>query len=182
MPRLVLFVIVGVQFISACGEKELIPVPLSEQIIGVWEIVTIDGKTFEEFFAEELGDEEDIEANATKIEFVFVENNTVFLDIGMEFVFTIDAVSITMSFDMVIKGTYTVSDSTLTTVWEDISVTLEPEDLWSSAGVTAQDLTKSVNNELGLEIEHAEAVLDGDILTVTADDGETTVLKRVNPN
>ena len=61
-------------------------------------------------------------------------------------------------------------------------MTLEPEDLWSSAGVTAQDLTKSVNNELGLEIEHAEAVLDGDILTVTADDGETTVLKRVNPN
>ena len=100
MPRLVLFVIVGVQFISACGEKELIPVPLSEQIIGVWEIVTIDGKTFEEFFAEELGDEEGIEANATK----------------KEFVFTIDAVSITMSFDMVMKGTYTVSDSTLTTV------------------------------------------------------------------
>lgn len=172
----VLPIAAGLLFILACGDDDPEPPSLSEQLVGSWEIISIDGETLEEAVLDEFGEEERLDAEFTKKEYVFAANGSVFVNFGASIVFTEGAVSVTVSFTLTGKGTYTVSGSTLTTILEDVHITLEPEDLWASSGVTAQDFEEEFNPKF--EIEHADIDLSGDWLTLTHEDGSKTVLKK----
>ena len=170
MVRLVLFMMVALLFISACGEKEPIipdPPPLSEQIVGVWEIVMIEGKEPALYYTEDLG-EVGVEVSVPKKEFVFADNGSIFVKLEWIVVVTEGAISETFPGSLALKGTYTVTDSTLTTVLEDVKLTVDPEDEWVYDDTT----------ELGFEIGHSKAELVGDTLTLTEDDGAVIVLER----
>lgn len=174
----VLPIAAGLLFILACGddEKRLMPEPLSlsEQLVGSWEIISIDGKTLGEYFVDEFGEGQRIDMEVSPKEMLFAANGSVFANLGFKFVITSGAVSVTMSVTMTAKGTYIVSGSTLTTVWEDMHVTLEPEDLWADGGVTAQELEE----DLDFQIENEDINLSRNTLTLTDDEGSKTVLKK----
>ena len=192
----VLPIAAGLLFILACGDDDPEPPSLSEQLVGSWEIISIDGKTLEESLNEneivEDYEDVDIDIDEVKYDVVFAANGSVFANFGVSvsFVFTGGAVSATISATIAVagRGTYILSGSTLTMVWEDVStdasIELEPEEFWAQQGVTEEELEKGFKEEfeeefdLGFDIENQDIDLSGDWLTLTASDGDKMVLKK----
>lgn len=193
----------GLLFVLACGDDEqqpdlMMPEPpsLSEELVGSWEIVSIDGETLEvrakeksvaleerikEDFVDEFGVDwlvnrllaaTNVDIEVFKNEFVFAANSSVFVNVARRYIFE-GIHAGTKTIHITWKGTYIVSGSTLTIVWEERNTILEPEDFWASIGVTAK---KSVN--LGFEIKNNDIDLSGDTLTITDDTGVKMVLTK----
>ena len=201
---LCLVLAMGSLFFPACGDDEkqldlMTPeVPaLEEQLVGSWEIISEDGATVEEAFEKYFGDkiilEEADDVEITLGEMFFATNGSVFLNFRItavaKYVIAGDVATVSTTTTVAGKGTYTLSGSTLTTVWEDAlftldSLELEPEDLWASDGATEQGLEESFNEankegfNLGLEIENSDLDLSSDTLTLTDDEGSNMVLKK----
>ena len=173
MAKLVL-VLAALTFFIACSSDddiERIPLPapleLPEAIVGEWEIVLMDGKEPAVYYTEEIS-QSGVEVTVPQKEFIFDGNGSVFVNLEWVITLTVGDISETYPGTLAMTGTYTATSSTLTTELEDVQLTVDPEDEWVNTDAT----------ELGFEIEHAEAELIGDRLTLTEDDGGVIVLER----
>ena len=286
---------IGLLFFLACGDDEkqldlMTPEPpsLSEQLVGSWEVVSIDGETVEEaftsltpsvrlvvfvvsvvarikarvllgdvdvivagevgaeilkekadyvaeYFKEEFDDSDfdfdvivvaddvaeilkekkgiddfdvdvfvvaDVDTTVPKFDMVFAANGSVFVNFSFarRERAAVDVVGGGVDFDnyavhegvrtfsYTLKGTYTVSGSTMTVVWEDANPDLDldykykiEEGGWKDYTVEreeVEEIEREFRRDFSLDIDVLHVDLSGDTLTLTDDDGSKRVLKK----
>ena len=249
----------GLLFFLACGDDEkrldlMTPEApaLEEQLVGTWELISVDGQTVEEAFtsltpsgtlvgfvasavvginALVLGDVDvigvaddvaeilkekkgiddfdvdvfvvaDVDTTVPKFDMVFAANGSVFVNFSFarRERAAIDVVGGGVDFDnyavhegvrtfsYTLKGTYTVSGSTMTVVWEDANPDLDldykckiEEGGWKDHTVEreeVEEIEREFRRDFSLDIDVLHVDLSGDTLTLTDDDGSKRVLRK----
>ena len=176
-----LFAAILLVMIGCGGDEEepepMVQEPSKEDLVGSWEIVSIDGETPDEFASSIFG-EDGIEAKATKKDYVFVADSSWYANLGFQGEADLGSgLSVTFGITFALKGKYTVSVSKLSSVLEEVNVTLEPRDLWESLGVTEKAVEQELRGDI-FSIENATWSLAGNTLTLTDDKGSKTVLRK----
>ena len=173
---MILLVVIG------CGGDEEEPEPTVKgpsqaDVVGSWEIVSIDGETPDEWAALILGGDE-VETKATKKDYVFVADSSWYSNLGFQGEADLGSgISVTFGLTFAVKGKYTVSGSKLSSVLEDVNVTLEPKDLWESIGITEEAIEQELRSEI-FNTENGTWNLSGNTLTLTDNEGSKTVLRK----
>ena len=173
---MILLVIIG------CGGDEEEPEPTvegpsKEDVVGSWEIVSIEGDTPDELAASILGGD-GVETKATKKDYVFVADSSWYSNLGFQGEADLGSgISVTFGLTFAVKGKYTVSGSKLSSVLEDVNVTLEPKDLWESIGITEEAIEQELRSDI-FNTENYTWSLSGNTLTLTGDEGGKTVLRK----
>ena len=174
-------ILIGSAIFLSCGGDEEKPEPdepSKEDIIGSWEIVSIDGETPDELAASLLG-EDGVETKATKKDYVFVADSSWYANLEFQGEIDLgDGVSVTFGMTFTVKGKYTVSGSKLSFVNEEVNVILNPKDLWESIGIAESALEQEFRRDFHLNIDNATWSLSGNTLTLTDDKGSKTVLRK----
>jgi hypothetical protein len=159
-----------------CGGDEETPdqeEPMGNDLVGSWEIVTIDGKSLDEYFSLP-GD--GIQIKITHNEAVFASAGWWAESYTIEFVGDLgDGVSITLSMSASAKGKYTVSGTRLSLVLEDVSVTLTPLEVWESLGTTEESAEQEIRKEI---LDSGTWSVSGTTLTFLDDDGTITAFRK----
>ena len=173
---MILLVIIG------CGGDEEgpeLPVkePSKENLVGSWEIVSIDGETPDELAASIFGEDE-IETKTTQKDYVFVADSSWYANLGFQGTADLGSgISVTFGLTLAVKGKYTVSGSKLSSVLEDVNVTLEPKDLWESVGITEEAIEQELRSDI-FNTENGTWNLSENTLTLTDNKGSETVLRK----
>ena len=174
-------ILIGSAIFLSCGgdeEKREPEEPSREDIIGSWEIVSIDGETPDELAASLFGEDE-VETKATKKDYVFVADSSWYANLGFQGEIDLgNGLSVTFEMNFAINGKYTVSGSKLSFVYESVNVILEPKDLWESIGITENDLEQQFRSDFLFDIESGTWSLSGNTLTLTNNGGNKTVLRK----
>ena len=145
-----------------------------------------EGKSVAEYLGGVLAD---IEAKISQNDFVFFDNGSWFWTV--EFNIEVDiggGLSLIPTVGLAVKGSYydssfTPRGGTIVMVQEDLAIQLEPEDLWTSAGITEEDFKKEItphwlSEKAEGKVENWEASPNGNTLTLTNANGITQVLRR----
>ena len=179
---LIFFLLLGM---LGCGGDEEDPV---ENLVGSWELITIDGKTPKEDAQE---DDEDIEIRSAARKYVFASDGSLFAEISMSFSFqqtTLSAIpgfnveyTINYRFTVTINGNYVVSGSTLEFIIGD-RVNAEVDFSINTGGIPelerleqelkqwaqewAQEFEQEFKQEWELKLETYTWELEEDLLTL----------------
>ncbi len=167
----------------ACSAKECPPPPVPFTPEGSWEVVSIDNKSVENYFALFGGDFSDIETTVAQNDFVFFPNGsswywTLVLDIKADMG---GGLALLPKVELAGEGEYTYSDTTRTMVivQNDLSVQLEPEDFWMSAGVSKEAFKSEVTRTwLFGKVENWRVQRSGRTLILTNSSGIKQVLRQ----
>ena len=162
--------ILSVMIVGCGGDEEKMepksaePASNPEELIASWTVVSFNGNTLENIFSDsDIGDEEAVEI--LQNDFVFTADNLWRWDLQAKFPFeTIDGTIEELTETWMVKGTYTVSGSTLKTQTTDSKITHEPESLLEPFKVPAEEEEEST---LVLP-ENLTWTIDGDTLTLTS--------------
>ena len=176
---IIALILIGLAVFLSCGGDEEVPSgPSKEDLVGSWEIISIDGENPETYF--DLGQDEDgVESRVSKNDYAFVANNSFFINFGFETVDDLgDGISLTSEMTISVKGSYIVSGSSLSLFLEEVNVRLEPNDFWQSVGVTEEALEKELARDRFLDVENSTWILTGNTLTLTSDDVKTVLRKK----
>lgn len=127
--------ILSVMIVGCGGDEEKMepkpaePAPNPEDLIASWTVISFNGEALEDIFSTpDLENEEEVEI--LKNDFVFTADNLWTWDLQVKFPFeTIDGMIEELTETWMVKGTYTVSDSTLETQTTSFEITHEPESL-----------------------------------------------------
>ena len=177
----------GILFLfMACSSKSTVSQGTSELFTPVdcWEVVSIDGKSVQEYFALFGGDLSVMETEIVQNDLCFFQNGTWFWTLEFEIEANMGGGLVLQSqVGLAGKGSYngsfTPRGGTLVMAQEDLQVQLEPEDFWTSSGITEEDFRNSVTrNWLFGKIENWSARATGPRLTLTNSDGLQQVLMR----
>jgi hypothetical protein len=147
-------------------------------------MVSIDGKSVTEHFALFGGNLADIETKISQNDFVFFQNGSWFWTLGLDMTADLGGgVALIPKMSLAnhgsYTGSYTTSGGTMVIVQQDLGIKFEPEDFWTSAGVTEEAFKKEVTrNWLFGKVENWVASLNGSTLTLTSSSGIVQVLKR----
>ena len=170
----------------------------SKDLVGTWELITVDGKTPRAYF-QQIAENEDFEVLAMALKVVFASDGTLFQELSFTARALINTspslIYLRVYMRFIIKGHYVVSDSTVefirafdaTNIQTDFSLETpgNPElkqrldqDLdWEQY---EQDLESEVKQEaqdfFGLELDTYTYNVEGDILTLT--NGSEDVYKK----
>ena len=174
-------ILIGSAIFLSCGgdeEKQNPEEPLKEDLIGSWEIVSIDGETPDELAASLFGEDE-VETKATKKDYVFVGDSSWYANLGFQAEVDLSSgLAVTFEMNFAIEGKYTVSGSKLSFVYENVNVILKPKDLWESIGITEKDFEQQFRSDFLFDIDSATWSLSGNTLTLTSNAGNKTVLRK----
>ena len=182
MRKMLLFFATILLVIIGCGGDEEEPEPTvkgpsKEDVVGSWEIVSIGGETPNELASSILGGD-GVETKATKKDYVFVPDSSWYANLGFQGESDVGSgISVTFGLTFAVKGKYTVSGSKLSSVIEDVNVTLESKDLWESIGITEEAIEQELRSDI-FNIENGTWNLSENTLTLTDDEGSKTVLRK----
>ena len=99
----------------------------TEELVGSWEVVSIDDETPEQTTAANYPD---AESTITQNSFVFTANGSWTRSFGWLLLIPLDAETVQQfTFTQELNGTYTVSGSTVSFVLDSVDVTYDPRDL-----------------------------------------------------
>ena len=175
--QLIAFVFAIILLVNlGCGSDEEAPMMDEKDetvgLVGSWEVVSIDGESLDEI----LDPPDGFEIQVTKNEYVFATDGWWAESIGIKMVGDLgDGISLTLSFTASAKGKYTVSDSRLSSVLDEVSVKLEPQNVWEEIGITEAALEQELREDI---VESGTWSVSGKTLTLTSDDGTKTVLRQ----
>lgn len=155
---IILMVTILLVFIG-CGEDE----DLAEELVGKWELLTIDG--------EPLIEEEGI---IFSNEWEFLDNGTWTMSVNG--VFAIPGTGISYTIIVTVNGTYTASDSTISVEVLDSSATIPPE--FTALGLKEEDFILSEEQREDINTDTGTFTISGDTLTITGENGSTIIFKR----
>ena len=139
--------------------------------VGTWELVSVDGETFEEAIADEEGEELGIEFSIDPNSWTFNDDGTMEVEFGVEF--EVDEEGLAFSLQGAVKmiGTYSLSgDSYTMKITEVVEVTGLFED-FEEEELSPID---STDDDADTGTWHRE----GDTLTLNSDDGSIVVFKK----
>ena len=131
--------------------------------VGTWAVETVDGKTFEQAFAEDLGDAE-IDFHITANEWTFNNDGTMDVEFGMKFEVKEQGLAVSGEGSMKITGTYVLSGS---------NYTLTPTNV-EGTGLLEGDVEPIGPTDEGTGTWSRS----GNTLTLNDDDGTTMVFKK----
>ncbi len=145
-----------------------------------------EGKPVSEYLA---GDIADIDAKISQNDFVFFDNGSWFWTVEFNVEADMgDGLSLLPTVGLAVKGSYYYSSftprgGTIVMVQEDLAIQLEPEDLWTSAGITEEDFKKEItphwlSGKAEGKVENWEASPNGNTLTLTNANGIRQVLRQ----
>ena len=191
----------GLILMTPIGSWEMVSMDDKSVTEHLWQTVSIDDKPFMEYLWERVridedlfgaksvaelygGDLSSIETKVVQNEFVFFDNGSWFWTLGLDMEVELGGgLALVPTMSWTTQGSYTVlhkgSDSTIAIVREDLDIRLEPENFWTSAGVSEADIKQAIpwDRPLG-QVENWEARFDRNTLTLTSTDGIQHVLKR----
>ena len=178
---LALFVTILLVIIGCGGDEEeaelMVPELSKEDLVGSWEIVSIDDETPDKLAASIFGEDE-VETKVTKKDYVFVADSSWYANLGFQGEINLGSgISVTFGLTFAVKGKYTVSGSKLSSVLEEVNVTLDPKDLWKSIGITEEAIEQELRSDI-LNTENGTWNLSENTLTLTDDKGSKTVLRK----
>ena len=178
MWKMLALVAMSLLVIIGCGGDEEEPEePSKEDLVGSWEVVSIGGETPDKLAASILGGD-GVETKATKKDYVFVADNSWYANLGFQGEADLGSgLSITGGMTFSLKGKYTVSGSKLSSVLEEVNVTLTPKDLWESGGITEEAVEQELRGEI-FSTESYTWSLSGNTLNLIDDEGSKTVLRK----
>ncbi len=142
-----------------CGEDK----ELTEELVGKWELLTIDD--------EPLIEEEGI---IFSNEWEFLDNETWTMSVNG--VLAIPGTGISYTIIVTVNGTYTTSDSTITIEVLDSSATIPPD--LAALGLKEEDFILSEEQQENINTDTGTFIISGDTLTITGEDGTTVIFKR----
>ncbi len=162
-------------FMIGCGGDEEEATVEEPSLVGSWVIESLNGETLDEFAASILS-QDGIETRATQKDYVFVADSSWYANLGFQGEIDLGSgLSFTIGVTFALKGNYTVSGSRLSSVLEEVNVTLEPRNLWELIGVTGEAIEQALRGYI-FSAENETWSLLGNTLTLTDDEGGKTVL------
>ncbi len=178
--------VLGIVLLMVCGGcTKPPPIPLMPFTpVGSWEMVSIDDKPIGEYFGLFGGNLANIETKISQNDFVFFENGSWFWTLELDIIAKLGGgvvlmVKMSLANQGSYTGTYTVSGGTMVMVQEDLGIKFDPEDFWTSVGVSEEDFKKAITGDwLFGKVENWVASLNGNMLTLTNTNGMKQVLRR----
>ena len=152
--------------ISGCGgdnEETSDDQDPSKNLVGTWELITVNGKTQKAHFQQDTGDEE-IELLDFAEKVVFASDGSLF----QEMLFTVriliesspDLIYLRVRMGFTIKGSYVVSGSTVEFIQSGDAINVEAHFSWETPG--NPELTQQLEQLLDLEQESQEAAAEAE--------------------
>lgn len=181
---LVLFVPILLMTVG-CGRDEDETQQRMEDLVGRWEFVSFGDQSVDERI-DAFFDETGVKVNLTQNSLVFDQNSSWAREIGGEFVGDLSNVIEEVSLleakvNFSDKGTYFVSESVLSLVSQDISVSVKPQYFWELVGTTEEDFAQEFLSDIFGHIHKFSWVTQGDTLVLTEEDSqEKTILRKIS--
>ena len=152
--------------ISGCGgdsEETSDDQDPSKNLVGTWELITVDGKTPKADLQQNTVDEEiEILDSAGKV--VFASDGSLFQERSFTFRILIesspDLIYLRMRMGFTIKGSYVVSGSTVEFIQSGDAISVEAHVSWETPG--NPELTQQLEQLLDLEQESQEAAAEAE--------------------
>ena len=180
---LVLFVPILLMTVG-CGRDEDETQQRMEDLVGRWEFVSFGEQSVDERI-DAFFDETGVKVNLTQNSLVFDQNSSWAREIGGEFVGDLSNVIEEVSLleakvNFSDQGTYFVSESVLSLVSQDISVSVKPQYFWELVGTTEEDFAQEFRSDIFGQIYKFSWVVKEDTLILTEEEsGEETVLRKI---
>ena len=150
--------------ISGCGgdnEETSDDQDPSKNLVGTWELITIDGKTPKAYFQQDIGDEE-IELLDSAGKVVFASDGSLFQEVLLTVRILIesspDLIYLRMRMGITIKGSYVVSGSTVEFIQSGDAINAEAHISWETPG--NPELTQQLEQLLDWEQKSQEAAAE----------------------
>ena len=120
----------------------------AEDLLGSWEVVSIDGEIFQESLAFSYGEKE---ITVTQNSFVFTANNSWLWNVSWQILIPLDAETVQQfTLTRELNGTYTVSGSTVSLILDRADIIYDPKDLGELLhGQTEEELEEAIILDFG---------------------------------
>ena len=135
--------------------------------VGTWSLETVDGQSYEQQFAEDIG-EEDLNASIVTNSWTFNSDGTMEAEVEMKFTGEIEGVDVSASISAKATGTYSLLDTNYTLI-----ITSGTTVLTTLEGVETEDFTEEEEDE-----DTGTWSREGSILRLFSDGGETIVFQK----